>query len=145
MANPLVRPHLHFYPQDSGTKLGQAWEGARWLRKMDPNLPTPMIRISAGDSHQDFYIFEPAMTIYGTFCLPHRWFVRQGKYYAKAYTIEPRNSESEKHWVIREDMPLEVYHSDLQLALPLLEVHNRAKGLPSPHCVKCKYFYHKRF
>ncbi|KAK6977422.1 hypothetical protein R3P38DRAFT_3334959 [Favolaschia claudopus] len=34
MANPRVRPHLHFYPEDSGTKLSEARQAQRWLHEL---------------------------------------------------------------------------------------------------------------
>ncbi|KAJ7844241.1 hypothetical protein B0H14DRAFT_2585305 [Mycena olivaceomarginata] len=33
MANPNVRPHLSFYPEDSGKKLSEARQGERWLKE----------------------------------------------------------------------------------------------------------------
>ncbi|KAJ7133509.1 hypothetical protein C8R44DRAFT_829315 [Mycena epipterygia] len=45
MANPKVRPHLHFYPEDSGPKLSEARQGQRWLKELPDDRTTPMVRI----------------------------------------------------------------------------------------------------
>ncbi|KIO17528.1 hypothetical protein M407DRAFT_12314 [Tulasnella calospora MUT 4182] len=56
MANPKVRPNLHFYPEDAGDTLEHAWQGRRWKEKIDPTLLTPMVRLGT----QDFFVHEPA-------------------------------------------------------------------------------------
>ncbi|KAE9383713.1 hypothetical protein BT96DRAFT_772206, partial [Gymnopus androsaceus JB14] len=57
MANPEVRPKLHFYPEDSGEHLSEARQAERWLHEAPDDLLTPMARIR----DQDYYIYEPAM------------------------------------------------------------------------------------
>ncbi|KIK49825.1 hypothetical protein GYMLUDRAFT_253531 [Collybiopsis luxurians FD-317 M1] len=42
MANPKVRPKLHFYPEDSGNFLSEARQAERWLKEAPDNLLTPM-------------------------------------------------------------------------------------------------------
>ncbi|PPQ85626.1 hypothetical protein CVT24_012671, partial [Panaeolus cyanescens] len=37
MANPLVRPHLHFLPEDAGPRLSEARQADRWLRRTAQN------------------------------------------------------------------------------------------------------------
>ncbi|KIM65614.1 hypothetical protein SCLCIDRAFT_14846 [Scleroderma citrinum Foug A] len=36
MANPHVRSQLHFYPEDTGKQLNEAFQARRWLKEMDP-------------------------------------------------------------------------------------------------------------
>ncbi|KAJ7340636.1 hypothetical protein DFH08DRAFT_915624 [Mycena albidolilacea] len=74
MANPRVRPHLSFYPEDSGPKLSEARQGQHWLKELSDEQTTPMLRISG----HDYYIYEPAMldSDAGEFCIPIRWFAR---------------------------------------------------------------------
>lgn len=43
MANPHVRSQLHFYPEDTGKQLNEAFQARRWLKEMDPTQLTPMI------------------------------------------------------------------------------------------------------
>ncbi|TRM65621.1 hypothetical protein BD626DRAFT_628781 [Schizophyllum amplum] len=42
MANPNVRPKLHFLPEDTVPKVSEAWQADRWLHELDPSLATPM-------------------------------------------------------------------------------------------------------
>ncbi|EED83930.1 predicted protein [Postia placenta Mad-698-R] len=62
MANPRVRPHLHFYPEDRGERpLSEARQASRWLNEIPHDLLTPMARVR----HHDYYIYEPAMLVDG--------------------------------------------------------------------------------
>ncbi|KAL0578323.1 hypothetical protein V5O48_003670 [Marasmius crinis-equi] len=74
MANPRVRRDLHFYPEDSSPSLSEAWQADRWLKELDSQLTTPMIRIF----NQDFYLQEPARLRDGRLVIPIRWFMRDG-------------------------------------------------------------------
>ncbi|KAJ7894700.1 hypothetical protein B0H14DRAFT_2312967, partial [Mycena olivaceomarginata] len=56
-ANPKVRPHLHFLPEDSGPKSFEARQGQQWLNELPAERTTPMVRISG----RDYYLHEPAM------------------------------------------------------------------------------------
>ncbi|KAJ7436385.1 hypothetical protein B0H11DRAFT_2164125 [Mycena galericulata] len=57
MSNPKVRPHLDFYPEDSGKILDEARQGKRWLEEMPAQQTTPMARIGT----IDYFIYEPAI------------------------------------------------------------------------------------
>ncbi|KAK7027831.1 hypothetical protein R3P38DRAFT_3315357 [Favolaschia claudopus] len=104
MANPRVRPHLHFYPEDSGEKLSEARQGERWLHELPDEQTTPMVRISA----QDYYIYEPAMldSAEGEFCLPIRWFTRGGEFFAKCWRMVAMSTDTVSGW--------HVYNPDTQ-------------------------------
>ncbi|KAJ6618918.1 hypothetical protein B0H10DRAFT_1947133 [Mycena sp. CBHHK59/15] len=75
MTNPTTPTNLHFFPEDSGPSLSQAWQATRWLDELDSDLTTPTIRIQK----QDFYIHEPTLLSNGLLCMPIRWFKRGGK------------------------------------------------------------------
>lgn len=72
MANPLIRPHIRFYPEDAGSRLTETWQASRWLHELPSDILTPMVRIGA----QDFYIYEPAKLWDGQVVVPFRWFTR---------------------------------------------------------------------
>ncbi|KAI0725490.1 hypothetical protein C8Q72DRAFT_785484 [Fomitopsis betulina] len=38
IANPLIRRHLWFFPEDAGSHASQAWHGRHWLRDIRKNL-----------------------------------------------------------------------------------------------------------
>ncbi|KAJ3841113.1 hypothetical protein F5878DRAFT_611129 [Lentinula raphanica] len=90
MSNPQVRPKLHFYPEDSGPHLSQARQAQRWLNEAPNELLTPMARINK----HDFYIYEPAMQMNGSWCIPVRWFSRHEILYARCWRMEPVVSDS---------------------------------------------------
>ncbi|KAK7032978.1 hypothetical protein R3P38DRAFT_3313080 [Favolaschia claudopus] len=96
MANPRVRPHLHFYPEDSGQKLSEARQGQRWLNEIPDEQTTPMVRISGND----YYIYEPAMLDSGSAecCIPIRWFSRGGQFFAKCWQMAPVSTDTHSGW-----------------------------------------------
>ncbi|RPD56808.1 hypothetical protein L226DRAFT_513548 [Lentinus tigrinus ALCF2SS1-7] len=72
MANPRIRPHLRFYPEDAGQKLKECWQASRWLHELSPDIATPMVRVGS----QDYYVYEPAKLIDGQVIIPFRWYTR---------------------------------------------------------------------
>jgi hypothetical protein len=96
MANPRVRPHLSFYPEDSGPKLSEARQGQRWLKELPDEQTTPMLRISG----HDYYIYEPAMldSDAGEFCIPIRWFARGEQFWAKCWRMMPVSTDKGSGW-----------------------------------------------
>lgn len=94
MANPKVRPHLHFYPEDSGPKLSEARQGERWLKELPDDRTTPMVRIS----NLGFYIHEPAMLDDGQFVIPARWFMKDQQMFAKCWKLQVVTKEASSGW-----------------------------------------------
>ncbi|KAJ6580335.1 hypothetical protein B0H10DRAFT_2179659 [Mycena sp. CBHHK59/15] len=89
-ANPLVRPHLHLYPEDSGKRLEEARQGAKWKDEVDGNLSAPMARAENG---KDYFVEEPALANIdddGTIgpVMPMRWFTRNGNAYVIDGTLQ---------------------------------------------------------
>ncbi|KAJ6547703.1 hypothetical protein B0H19DRAFT_1307421 [Mycena capillaripes] len=117
MANPTTRTNLHFFPEDSGPALSQAWQASRWLDELNSDLTTPMIRIHK----QDFYIHEPTLLSNGVICMPIRWFKRGGKTFARAWKMrENADTDLNSGWVIEGDTEFELCESDLVVSFPLL-------------------------
>lgn len=94
MANPKVRPHLQFYPEDSGPKLSEARQGQRWLNEIPDDRTTPMVRIS----NCDFYIYEPAMLDDGVCVVPTRWFTKDGELFAKCWEMRVVTKDNSSAW-----------------------------------------------
>jgi hypothetical protein len=94
MANPKVRPHLKFYPEDSKGHLSEARQGRRWLHEADDDQITPMARLG----RQDYYIHEPAMLRDGLFCVPVRWFTVGEVLFAKCWKMEAVSSDVGEVW-----------------------------------------------
>ncbi|KAK7059475.1 hypothetical protein R3P38DRAFT_3303396 [Favolaschia claudopus] len=94
MANPKVRPHLSFYPEDSGPKLSEARQGERWLKELPDNQTTPMVRIA----ERDYFIHEPAMLRNGECCIPTRWFTKAGQLFGKCWQLQPIVTDAGTGW-----------------------------------------------
>ncbi|KAL0568669.1 hypothetical protein V5O48_013310 [Marasmius crinis-equi] len=78
MSNPKVRPHLSFYPEDSGSYLGEARQGERWLNEIGDDELTPMVRLGTGAAARDYYVFEPALLRDNRgIWMPHRWHTKR--------------------------------------------------------------------
>lgn len=59
MANPKVRPHLRFYPEDTGNSVSEYYQAQHWRELDDPIKLTPMARIN----NQDFFLYEPCILV----------------------------------------------------------------------------------
>ncbi|KAJ7714682.1 hypothetical protein B0H14DRAFT_2306770, partial [Mycena olivaceomarginata] len=83
-ANPLVRPHIRVFGEDSGDKLGEACQAEKWkLEVVAADLAGPMVRHEG----KDYFVNEPALANIGCMgdysaVLPCRWFLRNGKIWA---------------------------------------------------------------
>ncbi|KAJ3963692.1 hypothetical protein EV361DRAFT_956725, partial [Lentinula raphanica] len=119
LCNPHVRPHLSFYPEDCESKnLSEARQFDRWLNEIPDDELGPMARIQ-GD---DYYIFEPAMFRDGSVYMPHRWFRRRGRLYARCWKLEEITREdSRKSWrVIKSNDKLEIDEDQFLKPFPVL-------------------------
>ncbi|KIJ46219.1 hypothetical protein M422DRAFT_250259 [Sphaerobolus stellatus SS14] len=112
MANPIVRPHLRFYPEDSGKKLAEAIQGRRWLYEMDDECLTPMIRIGK----QDYFVFEPTLVGGHQAVVPHRFFIRDGKFHMRVWALE--EDKAANGWIVRKDRESELPASTLLVGWP---------------------------
>ncbi len=126
MSNPKVRPHLHFLPEDSGDRLSEAWQAARWRVELDPNLACPMVRV--GD--HDFYVYEPAQLTNGSMCVPVRWFTRGSRTFAKAWPMVPLPDGA--GWVVLRHAQFEVDSEQFLTPLPSLVSTHVFQGVPDP-------------
>ena len=124
MANPKVRPLLHFYPEDCGTRVAEARQASRWLREVDDDLLTPMIRLGV----QDFYIFEPTLTTDSLVVMPHRFFFRDGEMFVRIWAMEGVGMG----WVVHEEWDTELPASKLLVCFPDYVKTHRIRNLADP-------------
>ncbi|KAJ7686893.1 hypothetical protein B0H14DRAFT_2307407, partial [Mycena olivaceomarginata] len=78
-ANPLIRPKLHLYPEDSGDKLEEGRQAAKWKEEVDGNISGPMAR---GNGGKDYYVEEVCFAKLDDAgaigpVMPMRWFTRR--------------------------------------------------------------------
>ncbi|KAJ7710741.1 hypothetical protein B0H17DRAFT_914765 [Mycena rosella] len=131
MSNPKVRPHLEFYPEDSGSLLEEARQGKRWLEEIPSDQITPMARIGT----QDYFIHEPAMLTDGTFRMPFRWFLRGETLFAKCWDLDVVNTETGRAWrVVQRES--EVAQEGFMKNLPELRADFCRYNVPDPTKIK---------
>ncbi|KZV94904.1 hypothetical protein EXIGLDRAFT_611187 [Exidia glandulosa HHB12029] len=131
-ANPRISAHIEYLPIDNSKKVGNAAEANKWLREVDPQLATPMIR---RDGLQDFYIHEPALLVDRTVCMPIRWFRRGGLRYAQAWamtTVSDAEGQPASGWCVHDYVLKEVSEEQLLLSYPEFCDMHQHYNLPSP-------------
>ena len=126
MANPCIRPALHVYPEDAGKKLNEAWQAKHWLKDMDPERLTPMIRLQS----QDYFVFEPALLASGQVCMPVHWFHCGKSLFAKAWAMQPIAQESGSGWCVEEFNEFEVLSRDFLVSFKNWDASAATSGLP---------------
>ncbi|KAI0355311.1 hypothetical protein OH77DRAFT_1424796, partial [Trametes cingulata] len=119
MSNPRVRPHLHFYPEETdGEHLSEARQGARWVHELPDQVLTPMLRFDG----EDFYIHEPVLLRNEEVCMPVRWFNRieagTRVWYAKCWQMEIINTDVGAAWRVLERDRYEVRAEEMLKAFP---------------------------
>ncbi|KAJ7195401.1 hypothetical protein B0H12DRAFT_1299784, partial [Mycena haematopus] len=126
-----IRPHLSFYPEDSGPKLSEARQGDRWLKELPDSQATPMLRIA----QQDYYIHEPAMLRNGDCCVPTRWFTKDGQFFAKCWALKSISTAELRGWrVIIKSEPYVIPATDFLKNFPEFrrDVESNFYDLPNP-------------
>ncbi|TCD64244.1 hypothetical protein EIP91_004346, partial [Steccherinum ochraceum] len=103
-ANPLVRPHMHLYPEVA-SEISEFWQGGRVLGETDYD-ELQLMWLDFEDRsrrHRHFYIKELARLKDGRFVIPMVWFVKDGVYYANTFAVE-YNSETSLYSVNQNKM-----------------------------------------
>jgi hypothetical protein len=98
MANPRVRPHLHFYPEDAGESVNEYWHARHWHEVADPSLVTPMVVVN--NTH--FFVYEPIMLFNSRVVIPYRWFLRGGSITARAWPLRAVKRGNDMGWIVEE-------------------------------------------
>ncbi|KZS87843.1 hypothetical protein SISNIDRAFT_386046, partial [Sistotremastrum niveocremeum HHB9708] len=129
MSNPLVRPFLHFFPEETRKQVSEAWHGQKWRKDMQPDLLTPMIRVRG----QDYFIFEPTLLTGNRYCMPIKWYRTEGsnEFWCKAYSmVVEQLRPGEVAWSILEDHTLVFSETELLANAPLLLRNEPGRGIP---------------
>ncbi|KAJ7480506.1 hypothetical protein B0H11DRAFT_2157896 [Mycena galericulata] len=126
-ANPLVRPKLHLYPEDSGHRLEEARQATKWKTEVDGNISGPMAR---GNGGKDYFVEEVCFArVNGAEgvgpVMPMRWFTRNGEILSIAHPLHLTPSKSAFVIDGREDTCVEI---------PLANYFLNALDLDDPDC-----------
>ncbi|KAA1114227.1 hypothetical protein PGT21_001097 [Puccinia graminis f. sp. tritici] len=82
LANPLVAPHIEFYPEDChGRDVFKLSQSQKWLK----HLPKGMRPQMCTNNDQHFYIFEPLQTFAKLIVIPLFFYTNQSQLYSKCY------------------------------------------------------------
>jgi len=87
-ANPLVRPHLHFYPEIPEGPIAEVWEAEKWREHVDPRILTPMVIVRS----RHFYVFESARLVTGEYVVPKRWVRYKSEMHGEVFRVTFDNS-----------------------------------------------------
>ncbi|KAI0309567.1 hypothetical protein OF83DRAFT_1296195 [Amylostereum chailletii] len=124
MSNPLVRPHIWFYPAKlaPGELFSDAFHADRWLYEIHPSLLTPMHRHeNDAGKLEDFFIHEPTLLRDGHMCMPVRWYTVAGIMCTQAYIMTPElDTDGMPCWVVNKAQ--EVCIKDTDLLLPVIRI-----------------------
>ncbi|KAH9015450.1 hypothetical protein EDB85DRAFT_2156670 [Lactarius pseudohatsudake] len=129
MANPRVRPHLRFYPEDAGRHVSEYWHARHWVQDANPMHVTPMAVIGS----QQFWTFEPCVLKTGAIVMPSRWFIRNRVIHAVAWTLRSyRSSDHIMGWIVEEYNNVVVPQSDFLVPFASWGASDTTASLPDP-------------
>jgi hypothetical protein len=128
MANPRVRPFLHFYPEDSGKTVNEYWQASQWHKETEPIRLPPMAVIRG----QHYYSYEPCLLKDGSVCIPTNWFIYHGRFFAKAWLLQAVSSDTENGWIVDESKEIKVSQDDFLVSFVSWDSSSSTYGLPSP-------------
>jgi hypothetical protein len=83
MANPLVRPHMQFYPEDGGPGMHEVWHGHKWLKDAPDHVLTPMYRVG----NVDYFVNELVYCRGKEWFIPLRWIRKNGEMWARGREV----------------------------------------------------------
>ncbi|KAJ6583373.1 hypothetical protein DFH09DRAFT_1308895 [Mycena vulgaris] len=139
-ANPLVRQHLHFYPEIT-TTISESWQAAKYVEELDLEELSPMWANWNGASHRHFYVKELAQCRDGSYFIPLKWIVYKHEVHADGYSVAREESgifTIEEHKVMRvlaTDLRYNFLDLDQQGEISFSGVQNAFKPY-TPHPVR---------
>ena len=131
MANPRVRPHFCFYPEDAGNSISEYWHAKHWHESADPDLVTPLATING----HPFFVYEPCLLTNGCAIIPHCWFVCDKSIMAHAWLLHPIQHSDSAGWIVEEFTMVLVSQDELLVPFGLWATSCLADGLPDATCI----------
>ncbi|KAJ7866241.1 hypothetical protein B0H14DRAFT_2573515 [Mycena olivaceomarginata] len=107
MANPLVAPHMHFYPEETDGPISETFQAERWT-EYHPSQLTPMY--SRGQKR--FWIEEVAQLVNGRFVIPRTWIIRNGELTTDVSFV---TRAADGRWVLEQDAEDTFWATELAL------------------------------
>ncbi|KAH7322029.1 hypothetical protein B0J17DRAFT_621410 [Rhizoctonia solani] len=95
LSNPIVAPHLVFYPEDSRDSLAESWQANKWREKIPLEQLTPMY----ADGGKLYYINELSRLHDGHLVIPRRWITCSGILTADCWPVSWRSIPDDERGV----------------------------------------------
>ncbi|KZS93974.1 hypothetical protein SISNIDRAFT_387475, partial [Sistotremastrum niveocremeum HHB9708] len=129
-ANPCVRPHMRFYPEEGSPTVEEPWHGEKWRKRLPPEFATPMIRVR----NKDFYVHEPLMLHSGEVVMAIRWFTKHSdsRMWGHGWRMSRHQFGDEDGWIVHEKEEVDFCEDELQLNVLNFQDLHLAMQLPAP-------------
>ncbi|KIJ47128.1 hypothetical protein M422DRAFT_249438 [Sphaerobolus stellatus SS14] len=115
-ANPLVRPFMQLYPEETPNWMSETWHGEKLCKEMRTDQLSPMV----GVNNKHFYIEEIAKCKDGTYVYPVRWIFRNGELCGDVMEIRKQNGVFEADRETVRSIPIK----ELNRTMPELRCKN---------------------
>ncbi|KAF5352908.1 hypothetical protein D9758_007948 [Tetrapyrgos nigripes] len=122
-SNPLVRKHIHVYPELSEV-VSETWQAAKWVEEVGVEQLSPMWADwqSAVNCHRHFYVNEVAQTVSGSYVFIKRWVTVKKNVHVEVWEVDSRELESNQLQVTIKSNELHQL-SACSLARNTLDIH----------------------
>ncbi|KAL1938673.1 hypothetical protein VTO73DRAFT_11488 [Trametes versicolor] len=117
------RRKMHLYPEFSGARVKEAWNGSKWLVDVPDSVLTPMTRVHG----KDFFINELAYCTGGRWFIPTRFFEFDGALWAKG-----RHAADSEHGLVVGAQMSALPCSHFQTPWPDIEARAKDRNVFAP-------------
>src|SRR6266852_884494 len=131
MANPHIRPHLHFYPEDTDKTVNEYWHAKHWNKVTDPSLVTPMVVVN----NIHFFVDEAAVLADSCVVIPYRWFLYDGSFTACVWPLHAVKHGNDRDWIVEEFKMVIIFQGKLSILLGSREASQQYHAFPNPKCI----------
>ncbi|KAG8696148.1 hypothetical protein FRC09_008704 [Ceratobasidium sp. 395] len=99
-SNPLLAPHLVYYPEDSGNELSESWQAEKWRDRVPLEDLTP----TYADGSKMYYVNELARLHDGRYVIPQRWITRNKVLTADCRLVDWQEDEGDTGLRVSEEI-----------------------------------------
>ncbi|KAH7905228.1 hypothetical protein BJ138DRAFT_1118659 [Hygrophoropsis aurantiaca] len=122
-SNPLVRQHLHFYPEIPDGPISEIWHADKWHHDLDTTTRSPMY----DDGSRHYYLHELAQLKNGELVIPVRWVIYKQECCFDGFRVTVNN----ENIAVVHDNEVELFHTK-DLLCNLLDLEDSG-GMPIWH------------
>jgi hypothetical protein len=104
LANPLVRPHLEFYPELTKQGHFKLSQSKKWLEDLAPEHRAPMCEVD----EEHYYLFEPVELISGLILIPIYFYSQDSQLYSKCIAPDFGSMTQDNKFLIKITIPQDI-------------------------------------